>query len=125
MQNDLDPRDERGSPSGLAMERIRDYGGFIVWFMGLGYLAGWAAAPDRLAAMPASVHAIGLTALAFLPWRAWVWWKRRGAANAAVAPAVTASPSPPFTPIKQRRPAPPPKRNVKPRNHFGLRGVPH
>ena len=106
------------------MEKLRDYGGFIVWFIGLGYLAGWAMAPERLATMPASVHAIGLTALAFLPWRVWVWWNGRRLAH----PTPTAEPDvtpPPPAPIRHRRPAPPPKQNVKPRTQFGLRGVPH
>ncbi len=107
------------------MERIRDYGGFIVWFIGLGYLSAWATIAERLVAMPASVHAIGLTGLAFLPWRVWVWWRGRRPATAAPAPVNPPSAALPSSPARYRRPAPPPRQNVKPRNHFGLRGVPH
>lgn len=101
------------------MERIQDYGGFIVWFLGLGYLAGWAIAPDRLAAMPPSVHAIGMTAIAFLPWRVWVYWQGRRR-HRPIEPAKPAAVTTYRAPL-----LPPPRRPVvKPRAHFGLRGMP-
>jgi hypothetical protein len=100
------------------MERVRDYGGFVVLFMGLGYLAGWALTAERLAAMPAGLHAIGLTAVAFLPLRAWSYMRERRTKTAAAAAAA------PFAAIPMFRRPDPPRPHVKPRNHFGLRGTP-
>jgi hypothetical protein len=102
-----------------AMERVREYGGFIVWFLGLGYVVAWALAPERLGNTPASLHAMGLTAVAFLPWRAWVYLHGRNkpAAAATSLQAVVRD---------YRRVTPPPvviRRPVKPRSQFGLRGA--
>jgi hypothetical protein len=99
------------------MERVRDYGGFVVLFMGLGYLAGWALTTERLAAMPAGLHAIGLTAVAFLPLRAWSYVRERRTKTAAATSPVQLAAIPVFRRPDPRRP------RVKPRNHFGLRGA--
>ncbi len=103
-----------------AMERVREYGGFVVWFLGLGYVAAWALVPDRLGNTPASLHAMGLTAVAFLPWRAWVYLHGR---NHPVAVATSLQ----AVVRDYGRVTPPPlatRRPVKPRSQFGLRGMP-
>ncbi|MBV8792118.1 MAG: hypothetical protein JO205_14260 [Pseudolabrys sp.] len=95
------------------MDRVRDYGGFVVWFMGFGYLVGWALIPDRVQAMPAGMHAMGLTAVVFLPVRAWTYFRDKR--------------KPPIQPLTSYRPVwpdSPPRPRIKPRNQFGLRGVP-
>jgi hypothetical protein len=101
------------------MERVRDYGGFIVWFIGAGYLAAWAMASDRLAAMPTGLHAIGLTAVAFLPWRLWVQARARRVPSGPVQPIASATRA-----VLQGSRQSPPRRRIEPRKQFGLRGMP-
>ena len=126
------------------MNRVCDYCGFVVRFLGVGYLAVWPLAePGPLAAigvcdgahmlaglcrlphwlpLPPGLHAIGLIcALYVAPWlslRPLARWRRRrtrdAVALAARVPAVT-------RPVAQKPLYP--RATVKPRNEFGLRGV--
>ncbi len=103
------------------MNRVRDYMGFALWFLGLGYMALWPlTAHDALHLSPGS-HLVGMLAaawvvagLALRPIRR--WRRSRAAVNDRVS----------FGALSPRtaRPAPPPRRYVKPRSNFGLRGVP-
>ncbi len=103
------------------MNRVWDYIGFAVWFAGLGYIVMWLlGSSDRLALSP-GLHVIGVAAAMFVPVRLLlrVARRRRNAAQSAVRPrqpAVVLRPP-------SHRPAQP-YRPVKPRSHFGLRGMP-
>ncbi|MGI8527760.1 MAG: hypothetical protein ACR2K5_16630 [Pseudolabrys sp.] len=101
------------------MERIGEYSGFAVWFLGLGYIIAWALMPESVGALPASLHAIGLAALMFLPLPLWGYLRRR---NKSVTAATSLQAlardyhhvgSPPAVTCPK----------VKPRSHFGLRGM--
>lgn len=115
------------------MERIKDYAGFIGWFIGLGYIVLWPITAADLGGkpfgasifcrdsapslkdflcnsahplqLPASLHAIGFLAAIFVTVRLLRHVIRRTRRT------------PP-----RRRPAPA-RRTVKPRSEFGLRGL--
>ncbi len=124
------------------MDRVRDYLGFIVWLLGLGYIAalpvllpdsGWVAGapwcegltpgarswlcagaePHRLAP---GLHFLGMIAalavLLQLPFVVLRAHRRRRQARS------------PSRPLLRRRHKPRPVAWVKPRRHFGLRGAP-
>ena len=125
------------------MNRVCDYCGFIVRFLGVGYLAVWPLAePGPLAAagvcdgahvldglcrlphlmpLPPGLHAVGLVCALFVAlWlllRPLARWRRRrtqdAVAFAARVPAVT-------RPAQQKPFFP--RATVQPRNEFGLRG---
>ena len=103
------------------MNRVWDYIGFAVWFAGLGYIAMWlVGSPDHLV-LPPALHAVGVAAAVLVPVRLVlraVGKQRTG----AVPPARPRTPATVLRPTR-RRPARP-LRQVKPRNHFGLRGMP-
>lgn len=130
------------------MDRCRDYLGFAVRYFGLSYLVLWPlSTPDRgelfgatfvcggmldavcrlphplqfstglhLAGAICALLTCGILAVRAL---ARTWPRRRGAG----APEVVAAASPPPWRMR-RRPTLPPRRLVRPRSHFGLRGVP-
>jgi len=137
------------------MNRIKDYVGFVVWFVGLGYIVLWPVTaavlggkpfgasifcqdgvpglvdflckPAQPLHMPPAFHVLGFLSAMFVTVRLLVHAIRhtRRAAGSSVSarvslaginPAVSAPPS-------LRKPAPP-RRMVKPRTHFGLRGIP-
>jgi cytochrome b561 len=102
------------------MKRVWDYISFAVWFAGLGYIVMWLlGSPDHLV-LPPALHAIGVAAAVLVPVRLFLRIVKRQRAAPAVdtrqSAAVLRSP---------RRKATYPVRTVKPRSHFGLRGVPH
>ena len=130
------------------MNRVQDYMGFALWFVGLGYMAlsPLTAHDNGLAAfdlifvcdrrffaaelicpshgalhLSPGLHLVGLLGsawvLAGLVLRPVRRWRRSRAAvhDRSLFGAVQ---------LRPKRPAPPPRRYVKPRSHFGLRGVP-
>ena len=104
------------------MNRVWDYAGFVVWFVGLGYIVMWLIASPEQRILPPAFHVAGLASATFVAvrllllaiarWRAPVSVVRAEAA--ARAPAAVLKP-----PHKPARPLP----TVKPRHHFGLRGT--
>jgi hypothetical protein len=133
------------------MNRVHDYIGFAVRFLGFGYMALWplTAADGGFAAFDLSslcdrpialdalcqlnpelqlspgLHLAGtlsaayvLMALALRPLRR---WRQKGTSGTTKAgPDIIAR-----LKLKRRPPAPPPRRYVRPRSQFGLRGAPH
>ena len=136
------------------MNRIKDYIGFAIWFAGLGYIALWpVTSPDlggkpfgasilcREASLrvldllchstlplqlPPSLHALGLLSTGFVTVRLLLRALKRsrraaGARAADMSALATRLPDavapPRRKPLRVVRP-------VKPRTHFGLRGMP-
>jgi hypothetical protein len=102
------------------MNRVWDYAGFAVWFVGLGYIAVWFV-PDHGSLSPA-LHVVGLTAAGLVAVRLMVLAIARLRRPAAgVAPVAARKP---HAMVKPRAEPPRPLPTVKPRRHFGLRGAP-
>jgi hypothetical protein len=104
------------------MNRVWDYVGFAVWFVGLGYIVMWLLSSPDLLLLPPALHAIGIASAILVPALLWRAVSRRragaGAARAVSARKPAAVLRPP------RRKSSYPLRSVKPRSHFGLRGMP-
>jgi hypothetical protein len=106
------------------MNRVWDYMGFVIWFLGLGYIALWPlASPDHLV-LPPALNVLGAASAIFvvvsLLLREIMRWRRTlDGAGAASALAAQNPDGPPRQ--NSVRPLP----TVKPRRHFGLRGMPH
>ena len=103
------------------MNRVQDYIGFALWFVGLGYMALTPlTAHDALHLSP-GLHVAGMLASAWVLAGLVLWpirrWRRSRAAVRDPSLSGTVQ-------LRPKRPAPPPRRYVKPRSHFGLRGVP-
>ena len=103
------------------MNRVWDYIGFAVWFAGLGYIVLWLFGSPEHLILPPALHMIGVASAMFVPVRLFLRavGRRRQAAACAVPrrkPAAVLRP-------RRRKPACP-LRPVKPRSHFGLRGMP-
>ncbi|MGH6684461.1 MAG: hypothetical protein ACRECA_11200 [Pseudolabrys sp.] len=102
------------------MNRVWDYIGFVIWFAGLGYIVMWLLGSPQHLVLPPSLHLVGLASAASIPVHLLLRaiGRRRRAAQFAVHPrkpdAVLRS--------SGRRSVHPP-RPVKPRDHFGLRGM--
>ena len=104
------------------MNRVWDYAGFIVWFMGLGTIVLWLAGPVGRPMLPPALLLIGLASATFVAVRllllAIARWRvpfSVARATAAARPPAAVIKPPPSKPV---RPLP----TVKPRDHFGLRG---
>lgn len=101
------------------MNRVWDYIGFAVWFAGLGYIAMWLLGSPYHLMLPPSLHWLGVAAAMLVP----VWLLLHAVSRRCAAPPV-----PPRTPAAVLRPprrkSTYPIRQVKPRSHFGLRGLP-
>ncbi len=141
----------RGS---AAVNRIKDYTGFAIWFAGLGYLALWpVASPDldgkpfgafmfcrdvslsvldllcnsaHPLQLPPTLHALGFLSTMFVTVRLLQYAlkrARRALASSAVGMSVPMTRLPNVVPSPQRKPTRP-LCPVKPRTHFGLRGMP-
>jgi hypothetical protein len=105
------------------MNRVWDYIGFVIWFMGLGYIVMWLIGSPEYRMLPPIMHMIGLASATFVAvrllllaiarWR--VPWSVARAMSDARPPEAVLKP-PPAKPV---RPLP----TVKPRNQFGLRGA--
>jgi hypothetical protein len=134
-----------------AMNRVRNYIGFAVWFSGLGYMALWplTAADGGLAVLDFSflcdrpfaldalcqlnpawqlspgLHLAGTTSAAYvlmaLALRPLRRWRRKRASAADIARLDIEA----RLKLVRRPLPPPPGRYVRPRSQFGLRGAPH
>lgn len=132
------------------MNRIKDYTGFAGWFAGLGYIVLWPLTVDNLSdkpfgasifcrdgpisvpdllcnashplRMPGALHALGFLSAVFVTVRLLVC-AFKGSCR-AIRSRQTALPAniPAEVPPPPRKPAVP-YRYVKPRTHFGLRGI--
>jgi len=102
------------------MNRVWDYIGFAFWFAGLGYIVMWLLRSPDLLLLPPALHIVGIASAMFVPVRliARFIGRRRAAAGAIPARKPTTVLRPP------RRKSSYPVRTVKPRSHFGLRGMP-
>jgi hypothetical protein len=101
------------------MNRVWDYIGFAVWFAGLGYIVMWLlGSPDHLM-LPPGLHAVGVASAMLVPVRLVLHAVSRRRAMPVVQARKPASVLRP-----PRRKSSYPLRPVKPRSHFGLRGVP-
>jgi hypothetical protein len=98
------------------MNRVWDYAGFVVWFIGLGTIALWLVGSSEHPMLPPALLLVGLASATFVAVRllllAIARW--RVPFSVARAPATVIKPPPP----KPARPLP----TVKPRDQFGLRG---
>ena len=133
------------------MNRIKDYAGFVGWFAGLGYIVLWPITTADLGGkpfgasifcyegapsltdllcnsahplhMPSGLHVLGFLSAAFVTIRLLLHAIRRTrrAAGSPVSPTVRIPTA--LAQAPQQKPAPrrPP---IKPRTHFGLRGMP-
>ncbi len=104
------------------MTRVWDYISFAIWFAGLGYLVMWLLGSPHHLVLPPALHAIGVAAAVLIPVRLLLRIVKRRRAGAV--PAIHAR-QPAAVRRPPRRKATYPIRTVKPRSHFGLRGVPH
>jgi hypothetical protein len=130
------------------MNRVRDYAGFAIWLLGIGYIVLWPltsldhGAPFAASlicslwplgflchlphplALPPGLHVIGIVSVAWICLRlalhmiARVRRARVHRAGSALNARIPATLSRP----SQRKPISP-LRQVKPRSHFGLRGT--
>lgn len=105
------------------MKRVWDYIGFAVCFAGLGYVALRLVGGPGVMGLPPLLHAVGAVAAAFVPLRVALSVSGRRRAGAPAAPAAPRKPAAVLRP--PRRKSTYPIRQVKPRDHFGLRGMPH
>jgi len=106
------------------MNRVWDYAGFVVWFVGLGYIVMWLIASPEHRMLPPALHMVGLASATFVAVRLLLLAIARWRVPVSVARATAAARAPTAvlkSPQKPARPLP----TVKPRNHFGLRGGPH
>jgi hypothetical protein len=101
------------------MNRVWDYIGFAVWFAGLGYIGMWLfGTPGQLMLSP-GLHAAGVTAAMFVPVR--LLFRAVGARRHA--PHTVPHPRMPAAVLRPSWRKPARHRPVKPRSHFGLRGM--
>jgi len=133
------------------MNRIKDYAGFVGWFAGLGYIVLWPITADDLGGkpfgasifctegaprltdllcnsaqplhMPVGLHVLGFLSAAFVTIRLLLYTIRRTrrAAGGPVSPPVRIPVAPAQAPRQKPASRRPP---IKPRAHFGLRGMP-
>lgn len=126
------------------MNRIKDYVCFAACFAGLGYIVLWPITTDELGGqplgaatlcregglleflcaaplrLPAGLHVLGFMAAVFVTMRGLAGAVRRSRGNST---AITLAETDGETPPPSRRPRPLATK-VKPRSHFGLRGMP-
>jgi hypothetical protein len=136
------------------MNRIKDYTGFAAWFAGLGYIVLWPLTSSEFGGQPfgaslvcrdstpqlldfvcnstrplsmaPGLHALGFMAAVFVATRllvSGVRCSRRAVTPHTSVPSLLAAQTPHAAPPPPRKPRPPGP-TVRPRTHFGLRGVP-
>jgi hypothetical protein len=101
------------------MNRVWDYIVFAVWFAGLGYVVVWLGGPPVHLMLPPALPAVGVAAATLVPVRLLM----RAVGRRRLAPGVMAR-KPTAVLRPPRRKSSYPIRHVKPRSHFGLRGMP-
>jgi hypothetical protein len=105
------------------MNRVWDYIGFVIWFAGLGYIVMWLVGSTDHLTLPPGLHTLGVAAAMLVPVRLVLCAVRRRRAAASYMPVVRArNPASVLRPVRRKPQRP--LRTVKPRNHFGLRGMP-
>lgn len=133
------------------MNRCRDYCGFVIWFAGIGYAALWPLTANGASGhpfgasvvcgdgsrgllaplchlqhpftLPVGLHLLGFAAAILLAVRLFRRLMRHLRPRASIVPtAALAVRLPGAIPARPRPPAPR-LRQVKPRKHFGLRGL--
>jgi hypothetical protein len=105
------------------MNRVWDYFSFAVWFAGLGYIVLWLFGSPEHLILPPALHIIGVASAMFVPVRLLFRTNGRRRVRAAAMPAAHARTPAAVLRPRRRRPECT-LRSVKPRSHFGLRGVP-
>jgi len=106
------------------MNRLRDYGGFIGWFAGLGYIVLWPVTGAYSAhplELPPGLHLLGFLSAVFVTARLLMHAIRRTRRAAGKVAGLQVNPAAVAPPV-ERKPQPV-RRVVKPRKEFGLRGV--
>jgi len=105
------------------MNRVWDYFSFAVCFAGLGYIVLWLFGSPEHLILPPALHIIGVASAMLVPVRLLLWAISQRRVRAAAMPAAYSRT--PVAVLRPRRRKPECKlRPVKPRSHFGLRGVP-
>ena len=105
------------------MDRVRNYISFVVWFVGLGYVALWPLAMTSPLLSP-GLHLVGAAAALWVIARL-VWLAMRRLMRVAQPPAPwRAALRQGVRVLRREPPAPPPPRWVPPRREFGLRRAP-
>ena len=103
------------------MNRVWDYAGFVVWFMGLGYLVMWLIGSPEYRMLAPAFHLVGLTSATFVAVRLLLLAIARWRVPLSVARAMAGARAPDAV-LKAPPPKPPrPLPTVKPRDRFGLR----
>ncbi len=130
------------------MNRIKDYVGFVGWFAGLGYIVLWPVTSPDLGGkpfgatifcrdgsagladflcnsahplqLPPGLHVLGFLSAVFVTTRLLVYAIRRSRRTAGTISPMARIPAA-LAPMRKPAPQRPP---VKPRTHFGLRGMP-
>ena len=106
------------------MNRLRDYGGFIGWFAGLGYIVLWpvtGAYSAQPLELPPGLHLLGFLSAVFVTARLVVHIIRRTRRATGKGASLQHDPAA-IAPPMVRKPQPM-RRVIKPRKEFGLRGV--
>jgi hypothetical protein len=111
------------------MDRCKDYFGFAMGFAGIGYAVLWPLTAigngGHPFALPVGLHALGLAAVLLIAARLSCRLLRRWRPRASVMPAAAlAARLPGALPARARKKPARTVRAVKPRKHFGLRGLP-
>jgi hypothetical protein len=101
------------------MNRVRDYCGFAVWFLGFLTMTLWLVGSPERWMLPPALQAVGLAAAGFVVLRLLLLARRRRRARAANPPS-TCTAEAVFKPQHQ---APLRLPSVKPRRQFGLRDM--
>jgi hypothetical protein len=101
------------------MNRVWDYCGFAVWFLGFLTMTLWLVGPPERWMLPPALETVGLAASAFVALRLLLLARRRRSSRAANPPA----PAAPQAALKPPHRAPPRLPSVKPRRQFGLRDM--
>jgi hypothetical protein len=104
------------------MNRVWDHIGFAIWFAGLGYIVMWLLSSPDLLLLPPALHLLGMASAMFVPVHFLLRAIRRRRAASAACPVCARKPAAVLRP--PRRKTSYPLRPVKPRSHFGLRGMP-
>jgi hypothetical protein len=130
------------------MNRLKDYAGFVGWFAGLGYIVLWPVTATELGgkpfgasifchddapsltnflcnsahplALPPGLHALGFLSALFVTTRLLMHAVRRTRRppGTGASSDTSEAPAPPMRRPSPARPA------IRPRTHFGLRGMP-